>query len=309
MPKMQVAESIEIAADPQTVFQLVSDFNRWTQWSPWLCCEPDAKVTVTNDANSVGSIYQWEGELVGQGEIEHLVLDPGSFIEQDLRFVKPWKSQATVTFDFQPSEDGTKVTWTMDSKLPFFMFWMKSTMEAMIGMDYERGLKMMKELIETGKVESTTTIRGVESVGPLHVAGYRQTCTMNDIGPALSDAISKTMDTLNQKGISAEPEKIAVYHGFDMKNRTFDVTSGTLVCDPLEASDGLETWSLPKTQALAVEHRGSYDNLGNPWGAAYQYVRYKKLKQKKCATFEIYRNDPADTATADLQTDIYLPLK
>lgn len=309
MPTMKVAESIEIEADPQTVFQFVADFNRWTEWSPWLCCEPDAKVTVSNDANSVGSIYQWEGELVGQGEIEHLVLDPGRYIEQDLRFVKPWKSQASVTFDFQPSGSGTQVTWTMNSRLPLFMFWMKTTMETIISMDYERGLKMLKELIETGKVESSTTIRGIESIGPFHMAGYRRTCTMKDIGDAISDAIQRTSDLLTQKGISTQGEWIAVYHGVDLKKRTFDVTSGILLCDAIAPSEGLDTWSVPATMALAVEHRGSYENLGNPWGAAYQYVRHKKLKQKNCATFEIYRNDPAQTALADLHTDIYLPLK
>ena len=38
----------------------------------------------------------------------------------------------------------------------FFLFWMRRQMELFIGMDYERGLKMLKEWIETGQILSTT---------------------------------------------------------------------------------------------------------------------------------------------------------
>ena len=37
---------------------------------------------------------------------------------------------------------------------------MKPQMETFIGMDYERGLKMLKEWIETDKIESMTRVRG-----------------------------------------------------------------------------------------------------------------------------------------------------
>jgi hypothetical protein len=39
------------------------------------------------------------------------------------------------------------------------------------------------------------------------------------------------------------------------------------------------------------------------------YLRYKKLKQSKVGTIEIYRNHPDETAPADLENEIYLPLK
>lgn len=42
----------------------------------------------------------------------------------------------------------------MDGKLPYFMFFMVKMMKNWIGMDYERGLAMLKEFIETGEVIS-----------------------------------------------------------------------------------------------------------------------------------------------------------
>jgi len=310
MPKFAVAESIEIDAKPDDVFEVVSDFGTWTKWSPWLCAEPEANVVVTENPNSVGSGYSWKGAVVGEGGMKHTRLVPGKHIEDQLTFVKPWKSQAEVTFDFEPIGDGTKLIWTMHSALPFFMFWMKSMMVNMISLDYERGLKMLKEYIETGNVLSKTNVRGVESVGPIHMLGVRKTCKMSEIDEHMSAALGEAEQKIAAANVSHEGSKLSVYHHFDMKARTFDFTAGIMVLDSNADVPGLSSWSLPKTRAFAVEHVGSYENLGNPWGAAYQHVRYKQLKlDNKAGTFEIYRNEPSDTAPADLVTDIFLPLK
>ena len=105
-------------------------------------------------------------------------------------------------------------------------------------------------------------------------------------------------------------QPISVYHGFDMKAQVFDYTTGFVI--PATAAtmpSELSHWSLPATKALRVEHIGSYDNLGNAWSAANQFARYKKLKRSRAGAFEIYKNDPEETAAADLRTEVYLPLK
>ena len=196
----------------------------------------------------------------------------------------------------------------MDSSLPWFMFWMKKSMEQFIGMDYERGLKMMKELIETGSVASKTNIKGVESVGPINMVGIRKQCGMDEINDAMSYAISETDKALDSQNVQCVGEKLAVYHSFDPAARTFDFTAGVILPEPTSVA-GLSDWSLPESKAITVEHRGSYENLGNSWSAAYKYAEHKKLKQGKVATFEIYRNDPSTTSAEELHTDIYLPLR
>ena len=58
-------------------------------------------------------------------------------------------------------------------------------------MDYERGLRMLKEWIETGEILSETTIRGIETVGPLRMAGVRKTCPVSEIGTSMKAAETK----------------------------------------------------------------------------------------------------------------------
>lgn len=171
MPKFHVQRSTIINDTPANVFAKVADFGTWTKWSPWLCAEPDAEVHVSEDSSSVGSVYSWKGEVVGEGEIEHRKLEPGKLIDEEIRFVKPFKSKSDVSFDSEAVDGGTKITWHMKGSMPWFLFWMIPQMEVFIGMDYERGLKMLKESIETGTILSTVNVRGIESVGPLRMAG------------------------------------------------------------------------------------------------------------------------------------------
>lgn len=310
MPKFHVHRSTVINDTPANVFAKVADFGTWTTWSPWLCAEPDADVIVSDDSSSVGSTYAWKGEVVGQGEMEHRKLEPGKLIDDEIRFVKPFKSKSDVSFDFEPVDGGTKITWHMKGSMPWFLFWMIPQMEVFIGMDYERGLKMLKEWIETGMILSTTSIRGVEPVGPLRMAGVRKTTTLKDIGPSMEEAFSQAAEDFNRHGLPIKEAGISVYHAFDMKSGTFDYTAGWIL--PESAGDvpaELSSWSIPTVNALRVDHTGSYDNVGNGRSAAHQFARYRKLKQSKVGTFEIYRNDPGNTAPADLQTEIYLPLR
>ena len=308
MPKFHVHRSTEIAASPQRVFEAVADFGTWTTWSPWLCAEPDADVRVSDDASSVGSLYSWQGDLVGQGEIEHRRLEPGRLIEDEIRFIKPFRSQSNVSFDFEPAGDGTRITWHMRGSLPWFLFWMKPQMEVFIGMDYERGLKMLKEWLETGEIQSTTNIVGVEQMGPLQVAGIRRQCAIKDIGETMGDALCKAQQAIQKGGLPSDGEVVSVYHKFDIKAQQVDYTSGITVPASTAAPEGLSLWSLPETRALRVTHVGSYENLGNAWSAAQQFTRYKKLKQRH-APLEIYKNSPEDTPPAELRTEIFLPIK
>ena len=96
-----------------------------------------------------GHKQSWNGKKIGSGYIELIEAIPGQKLEYDLFFIKPWKSQSKASFLFNPEDRNTRVSWTMDGTLPIFLFFMKKKMAAMIGKDYDRGLVMLKEKLET----------------------------------------------------------------------------------------------------------------------------------------------------------------
>ena len=310
MPKFHVQRSIEISASPDQVFDQVADFKTWTIWSPWLLAEPDAQVTLTSNTNDVGAVYAWQGKVVGAGEIEHQRLERPRKIEDEIRFLKPFKSISKVSFELQPIGSGTQLTWHMYGSLPWFMFWMRPMMETFIGMDYDRGLKMLKEWIETGKIQSQTKVAGVVSVGPLTMLGVRDKCRVADVGASMEAAFNQAAKLFQQHNLPTTGGMISVYTCFDVKAGVFDYISGYLVPDSVQCqASELTRWSLPAGQAFSVEHIGSYDHLGNAWSAANQIARYEKLKQSRIGTFELYKTTPPETPDAELCTEIYLPLR
>lgn len=310
MPRIHVARSIEINATPQQVFDTVADFRTWPKWSPWLCAEPDARITVSNPADSVGSTYAWDGELVGAGELEHRQLDPGRMIRDVIRFQRPFRSTASIGFDLESTGSGCRLTWRMDGSLPWFLFFLCSQMETFIGMDYERGLRMFKEFIETGRVLSRTVVRGIESAGPVRMAGTRKSCRFEEVSASMEEAMSEATEKFAQHGLPLNGRPASVYLNVDFKRRTFDYIGGFLLPDSVrDVPSGVASVSCPAIRALVVEHHGRYEHLANAWNAGYLVARCRKLKLSSRPAFEIYANDPGSTPEGELRTDIFIPLR
>ncbi len=311
MPKLQLERTAIIDASPERVFQTIADYQTWTTWSPWLISDPDAKVTVTNDPSAVGSKYHWLGTVTGEGELVHKHLRPGQLIEDDLTFLKPFKSLAKTSFHLRPDRQGTHVTWTMDSQMPWFMFWLVPMMKTLIGMDYQRGLNMLKDLIETGKIPSQLELQGVETVQPFRMAGIAATSPVDTVGASQEQTFARAQAAFEKLRIPLDGDMISVYTKFNMKEGIFHYISGYIIPDSVSipADSALTTWKLRGTSAFRVRHIGSYRHLGNGWSAANQIARYRKLKTCRTGTYEIYRTTAPETPESELITDIYLPLR
>ena len=161
MPAYHVSRSIIINLPIEKVRDSLIDFRQWPTWSPWLIMEPESKLTYSTNQSVVSAGYDWEGELTGKGVMKLLQIADDK-LDMDLQFIKPFKSSAKVTFELEePRKNVTKVTWNMYSKLPFFLFWMVNKIKIYIGMDFERGLKMLKDFLETGAVPSAVKIEGI----------------------------------------------------------------------------------------------------------------------------------------------------
>ena len=311
MPKYHIAKSIEIAAPPERVFECVADYGTWTTWSPWLIAEPTAKVTVSKPSNAIGSTYAWVGDVTGEGILEHKRLEPGRLMVDELRFIKPFKSTNTTSFELKPTAKGTHLTWSMDSSMPWFLFWMIPMMKTFIGMDYSRGLAMIKDLLENGKINSKVIQHGVENMNGFKMAGIARVCKVEETGKSMSAAFGEAQREFSRLGLPTDKGMISVYTKFKIKQGEFHYVSGFIIPESttIPAGSALTTWSMPTSKVFRIEHIGPYKHLGNGWSVANMQCRGKKLKQQKYGTFEIYRNNPDTTPEHEIKTDIYLPLK
>jgi len=309
MARFEVVRTLEINAPAEKVFEIIADFGQWTAWSPWLIADPNAEVTVTENPNSEGSVYKWSGEVVGAGEIEHKKLVSPSRIEQELRFTKPFKSTSKVTFELEPTSVGTRTSWRMDGSLPWFLFWMRNQMKAFISMDYDRGLRMIRDLAQSGSVPSKTSIQGTTTIEPYSIVGVSGSCSFDNISESLSKAFAQVDQELEKQKIPSDGDYATTYTKFDPIKRTFEFIAGRTTSGDHDVKQPLTVWSTPSTKALCIEHLGSYDHLGNAWSAGNQVARYKKLKPSKISPFEVYKNSPNEAQEEALKTMIFLPMR
>lgn len=311
MSAYHIQRSIVIEKSTQEVFDYIKNFHTWGQWSPWLCTEKTAEVNISGNGSNEGDVYAWKGKLVGEGTITNDILEFPSRIDQTIRFVKPFTSEGHVYWDFEGVENGTKVTWHMESSLPFFLFFMKKKMIAWMEGDYDRGLKMIKEAMETGEVLTNIEIGDVIDFPEVEYVGLKTRCTIAEIGPKMQEDFAKMEQIFVEKAVTPVGAPFSIYNDFNMVKGTCTYTLGFPAEEMPNDIGEFLIGTIPAHRALKATHTGSYDNLGNAWMAGFSYIQNTKgLKvNKKIPPFEIYVDNPEEVPPKDLKTELYFPVK
>lgn len=307
MPKLIVIRSILIDAPIEKVFGVLNDFSTWTAWSPWLIMDPQAKVTVAENKK----YYDWVGPRSGSGNMKIVGEEENKSISIDLFFLKPWKSKAKTYFHLSTLENQTEVKWVMDSSLPFLMFWMKKMMESFIGMDYDRGLRLLKDYVEDGKVHSELNFIGRETLAEQIYVGIPTSCTRETMGKKMAEDMPRLLQFITKNGLEINGAAFTQYSKWDMVNNRIEYVSGVPVSSiPENLPDGFTQGKIPMTAVYSLEHRGAYQHLGNAWTTLYSMQRGKEIAvNKKIHPFETYHNVPGEVADDQLITRVHFPLK
>ncbi len=307
MPAFHISRSITIDTSPEKVFSILNNLNTWKEWSPWLIMESGVDITVSED----NKYYEWKGKRVGSGNMKITDEEEHSSIDYDLNFLTPWKSEAKVRFILDEDGDHTKATWTMDSSLPWYMFWMVGMMDSWVGMDYERGLKMLKEYTETGEILSKLEWKGFSEFPGVKYVGVKNTCGFHELGDVMKADFGKLEVIRKNYPDLATGMGYTQYHDWNMKKKqaTYSAFIGMKEI-PRDVPEGFISGEIPETKVYTPRHLGKYDHLGNAWSTMMSMDRNKEFKkQKGVHPFEMYVSDPRETAEKDIITDVVFPVK
>jgi len=305
MPKLNLNRKIVIPVNVEEVYSKLCDFHHWSAWSPWLILEKGADVKVDVD----GKYYKWVGNRIGSGEMRITAENPNKTINIDLTFIKPWKSHAKIDFLLESNNDETTVTWTMDSKLPFFMFFIKKMMLAFIGSDFERGLRLLKDLVLDNKVHSELEELGIKTYPARKFIGIKRESSIDDLSVDMQRAYSKlTAFGGDSKLFNGA---FSITHNWDLIQRKAVYTAAMSVKEiPTNLPAEFISGDLPELRVFGIRHTGPYHHLANAWGMQSMLLRSKVYKQnKKDEPFEVYVNSPENTDSLNLITDVYFPAK
>lgn len=149
--KYTVERSATMDAPPERVYAQVADFHNWTRWSPWEGLDPQMERTYSGPESGAGAVYAWSGNRkAGQGRMEIADAAAPSRVRIDLSFEKPWKSRNDTVFTIEPTQSGSRVTWTMtgEKTLMTRVLGVFTSMDKMVGPDFEKGLAQLKAVTE-----------------------------------------------------------------------------------------------------------------------------------------------------------------
>ena len=284
------------------------DYARWQDWSPWLLHDPQTELRFFGQAGQVGSGYGWQSQSIGQGAISTDAIKPGQSTALTLKFMKPFKSQAQVFFEFHEVANdpaACELRWVMDAKVPLLMRPFLPMFEHMIGMDFDLGLARMVGALDSSAPHPRISFLGVCT------RPAQSVITRNFSGPmaGLPDFFAKAFPELAvQAGDSATGEPAGIYHQITIKDGSTRCDAALPVTD---AYPGTNIQSMGGGKFYHVRLQGDYRFLGPAWNAAMGHARMQKHKlHKRRPPLEVYikRSDTV-TNSNDLVTDLLVPIR
>lgn len=148
--KYHYEKSIIINAPAEKIYQNISSTKTFNQWNPWLKIDPNMKLEYSGTQGQIGDKYCWDSKNddagVGCQEITELI--PNKKQKTRMDFKKPFEGTSYSEIILTSENNGTKVTWTLDSELEKPMNIMKPMMDYWMGKSYGEGLETLKALSE-----------------------------------------------------------------------------------------------------------------------------------------------------------------
>lgn len=306
MLSYSISRSIEIEKPQNEIIDYLKNFKHWPEWSPWVILEPSCKLDYLGEQGHVGAAYEWDGQRIGSGSVV-LESTQEHRLDMELHFFRPMKSHAKVMFFVMPSENGCLVEWQMHSSVPWYLFFLKDLFRSMIGMDFSRGLRMLKSQLETGQVLSKLVEVGQREQPMICYVGIQGCGKIPDLGSIMSDHLNQLNALATKQNIAVNGAQFCYYLSMDMKQGQFEF----ITCLPVEREvavpEGFVSGKINECTTFVVEHKGEYQMLGNAWAMAMSLTRHGRIKVKnKPLGIERYLNSPNDTEPADLRTEVIL---
>lgn len=313
LPKsFTVERSISINAPMSVVKPQVVKFENFIEWEPWGDADPDMQVTIEGDDGTVGAKYFWKGnEDVGSGSQEIVAMDSNR-VDIDLHFTEPWETDDKCYYIFEKADQGTNITWGIESSMPFPMNIMGLFMdlEDMIGQQFDKGLTQLKsrcELLAEQKTYRGYKIQEIELPHREYIA-VKNTIPMSMIQTFYAENYGSILQALQDYNIEPSGAPSGLYFSWDMENQQIEMAAAIPV--PKEVEFDLEGFEkIPvEGKALFLQYYGDFNNMETPHMAMDDYLKEHHMAPGK-VVIEEYVTDPTqELDTSKWLTNIYYVL-
>ncbi|MDY0780270.1 SRPBCC family protein [Tenacibaculum sp. IB213877] len=309
----QVSRSKVVKYPITDVYNAVNDIKTWEKWGPWHDEDSTIVVTYGDTTVGVGASDSWTSKE-GPGSMKTIAVEPNKSIRQEIRFGN--SDPSDILWDFEEVPEGTKITWTMkDEKAPF-MFKMFSSMsggwDKMLGPMLEKGLLNLDNAIKEMPKKFRITEGKIVLTEDKMFLGvpYKMKIDQEAMMQAFQTSMPKVGEYAMQAGLKYDDfTPGALYHKWDEKTGETEFHIGVLLDKEINPAEGMEVIKIPGSKTVVISKYGNYgDGDYEAHTKIDEYLKANNLTSN-WPIYELYVNDPTKVKPADIQTDIYYPIK
>jgi hypothetical protein len=124
---IRIVTTQQIEASCEEAFDLLRNFERFPEWSPFVLTDPEQKNYVTGKTGQIGSVFHWEGVAEkSKGKQILTALKDNEYLRMECDITKPFKDQPIFEYQINETVDGIEVTQVFELKCSgFSRFMMK----------------------------------------------------------------------------------------------------------------------------------------------------------------------------------------
>lgn len=154
----KVERKAVIKGDVNTVWSMLTDFEKWHSWTAWAEMDHSAQYKIEGPAATVGSVYSWVGDKdkVGTGSVTTTEVVPMSKFWYQMAFKVPFEMQSEGGFTLVAKDAmSTEVTWVDQGHVPFLFrpMLMFKSLDKELGPQFDRGLFKLDSIAQLIKPE------------------------------------------------------------------------------------------------------------------------------------------------------------
>ncbi len=315
--KYDIAESKVITAPNELLFNTINEYRTWEEWGPWMDESDDFVMSYPNQTSGKGAGYSWKSVSQGDGSMETIATAPFGSIDQKITFVTPMgESYSDVYWTFEPTEEGTKVTWGMKGEQSFMekAFWatQDSTLAQGLTPMLIRGLNKLEKHAHKQMQKYTINIDGIVEHGGGFYMYSAAASTVATLPQKMAQMLPTIQAYITENNLPQTGMPFTIFNEFNEEQGTTIFSTAIPVREKVETPEDSSILCnfLPKQKVVKATLNGDYKNLQEAWAAAQQYIVDNKLELNTTSPpFEVYRTQPNIVLNpAEWITEIYIPI-
>jgi len=303
----KVEKEVSINADSEVVFDLISKFENWEDWSVWKEKDSTVVFTVDGEDGTIGCIQSWVGDpkLSGKGNITVTDLVANEKFAYDLKMID-YGTESKGALSIVENESDLTVKWEDSGDFPFMMrpIMMFMDIENKVGNDLQKGLANLDSVAQIKQHEvDANRYKLVEmQVEEMQFFGRRKELKLEDVDSAfIAKSFGIIVGQMMESGAEFAGMPGNINFNYSPGDEKVDVMPVIPVDDAskllMVGKNRVEAKVIPAGLAVVIDFYGEYEDMELAHRQAAIYLEDNNLNASM--SLEQFVSDPTEVESMD----------